>query len=69
MPIEYVLLNDLPEPLPHCPACGAPFRSLMRGMVQNWWRRLTRQPYCAVICFECKQIVGYEKPPQEEHRR
>lgn len=64
MPIEYALLKDLPEPFEICPKCGsAPFESFLRGCVQRWpfkflfwWPR----KYCCVICWKCKEIVGYE---------
>ena len=78
MPVEYALLKDRPEALARCPASNAkPFYALMRGMVHSTWRkyvpafepknsfpgfRLVPRPYCSVICSQCKEIVGYEKP-------
>jgi len=60
VPVEYTLLMDMPEPMDFCPACGFPFRSFMRGMVQCWFRRWLKRPYCCIICDHCKEIVGYE---------
>jgi len=69
MPIEATLLGVLPQPLLRCPHCGAePFEAFLRGQVQRspWsWRTLwlpigEPRPYCAVICWKCKDIVGYE---------
>ncbi len=63
MPIEYTQLRDRPMTVIACHECGwrlaDPF---MRGMVQSWWRRLLGMSYCAVICENCKNIVGWEKP-------
>jgi hypothetical protein len=74
MPIECSTLEGQPVPFLTCPNCGAPFRPFLRGMVQrgvfsggllcwSWWKALfkrERWPYCALICWECKEIVGYE---------
>jgi hypothetical protein len=64
MPIECSQLEGTRQPLDKCPRCGAyPFRAFMRGQVQRWpWKFLLwgKRPYCAVICWECKNIVGYE---------
>ena len=62
MPIEFSLLQHEPEPLSVCPNCRLPFESFLRGQVQSWWRKLLHMKYCAVICRECKEIVGHEKP-------
>ena len=62
MPIESLWLRDQPPLLAACPLCGWPFDQLMRRQVQSWWRRLLRLPYCAVICRDCKEVVGWEKP-------
>ena len=66
MPVEYLLLKNAPVPLVTCPKCGAPFEPFLRGLVQRsarrWWfgrRRAT----CALICWACKEIVGYEWAP------
>lgn len=65
MPIECLLLKNVPLPIQYCPdpECGAPNPDFMRGQVQSRWRRLLGLPYCCLICWECKAIVGYEKPP------
>ncbi len=67
MPIETRLLAGKPSPLAACPKCGAaPFEPFMRGQVQRsprpWWRPFwgPRRAYCALICWSCKNIVGYE---------
>ena len=68
MPIECSQLQDKPQPLSQCPACGAePFQAFLRGMVQRTrWRKYILfgpwRDYCTVICSECKEIVGYESP-------
>jgi hypothetical protein len=70
MPVEYALLENQPVTLKCCPRCGdAPFYPFMRGLVQNWWRKLFRRPYCCLICAECKEIVGYEDVPRSGHSR
>ena len=68
MPIECVLLEDRPVPLPACPKCGArPFEPFIRGTVQRrkakffFWQPW---PYCALICSRCKEIAAYESPPK-----
>lgn len=63
MPVEYEYLINRPVPLDRCPRCGdRPFDPFLRGMVQNWWRRLRGKPYCALVCSKCKERVGYEEP-------
>ena len=69
MPWEYGALVDAPVPLATCPKCGAqPFDPFLRGTVQRserpWWRPWwgPTRPYCALICWKCKEIVGYESP-------
>ena len=78
MPIEHTLLIAQPEPLEICPNCKrSPFRSdHMRGMVQKaifsnaieylkrWWNKEIWR-YCAIICNDCCEIVGYEAPPAD----
>jgi hypothetical protein len=69
MPIEASLLSVEPEPFDACPECGhMPFRSFLRGMIQRsrrpWFGFGKPRDYCAVICSECKEIVGYESPPE-----
>ena len=61
------MLLDQSEKYQECPRCGSkPFESFMRGLVQrnNWFG--FRKQYCAVICSDCKQIVGYEGFTKEE---
>jgi hypothetical protein len=72
MPKEVLYLQNLPSPIRACPKCGAqPFEPFLRGTVQRsptkvlWSFRwpfisLVSQPYCALICWKCKEIVGYE---------
>lgn len=63
MPVEYTLLLHAPVALDRCPKCGAwPFMPFLRGQVQSYWRKFFRRPYCCLICEQCKEIVGYEKP-------
>ena len=76
MPIEATLLKNAAVPISHCPNCfDRPFRPFMRGQVQRsllgqllaitrWFIRhdpsQPRPGYCALICWECKDIVGHE---------
>lgn len=69
MPIECTLLEGTRCALSECPNCGAtPFDPFLRGLVQRspWtWRTPwlpfgKPRPYCTLICWECKEIVGYE---------
>ena len=62
MPIEFRLLQGKSEPFDYCPKCHEPFESFMRGQVQSWWRKFLAIRYCAVICSNCKEIVGHEEP-------
>lgn len=60
MPIEYELLKDKPYPFSVCPKCGKPF---LRGTIQRRKKKWGKpQPYCALICSQCKEIVGHEEP-------
>lgn len=61
-PIEVEQLSGAPPRLEWCPICACPFLPFMRGQVQSWWRRLFNRPYCCLICWSCKRIVGYEHP-------
>jgi hypothetical protein len=65
MPIEYLLLKNAPVPLSVCPKCGERFEPFLRGMVQRGggWRFWRKRPTCALICWACKEIVGYEWAP------
>lgn len=70
MPIEVLTRGHEPAPLARCPKCGAePFEPFMRFMVArdmySLWRAVLAlfgrtRPAFAVICRECKEIVGYE---------
>jgi hypothetical protein len=62
MTIEYSQLKGAPYAFEECPHCKQEFPEFMRGMVQSAWRRFLCLPYCAVICHECKDIIGWEKP-------
>lgn len=69
MPIEYSQLLNEPLKFDLCPLCGSDKTDFMRGMVQRSRRLLGflwRRPYCAVICYGCKEIIGWESPPEEE---
>jgi phage terminase large subunit GpA-like protein len=63
MPIEYIRLEGKPVPFVTCPKCGEIFYPFLRGMVQRRrfrWLFWGPWPYCALICRDCKEIVGYE---------
>lgn len=70
MPVEVLLLRGEPVALEACPKCAArPLEPFMRGQVQRWpwrlrfrwpWSFFEERPYCAVICWACKEIVGWE---------
>lgn len=62
MPIECAQLSGEPYKILECKHCGEPLPDFMRGQVQSTWRRLLGLAYCAVICHNCKQITGWEKP-------
>ncbi len=68
MPIEAKLLRVKPPVYFNCPNCQVLFEEMMRGLVQRAkrpWYKFGRghiRPYCAVICRECKEVVGWEKP-------
>jgi len=66
MPIECELLLREPYAIEKCPKCGTLAPEFMRGQVQRSKRFLWvlwRRPYCAVICHGCKEIIGWESPP------
>ncbi len=45
-----------------CPECGSsPFDQMLPRQFYSWWRRLFRRPMWAVICRDCRRVVGYEK--------
>ena len=64
---EYAQLHHARKPFAQCPRCGQlPFTPFLRGLVQrparSWYSPWKKRPYCAVICYHCKNIVGYEAP-------
>lgn len=73
MPIEAGALTMQEPPFQKCPQCGAePFTPFMRGQLWRcwWWSwagwkaTVWGRPfdYCAVICADCKNVVGWERP-------
>lgn len=64
MPIQAITSRLMPQPLQVCPKCNAdPFESFMRGqVVRTFWLpwKWRRTDIWAVICSQCKDIVGYE---------
>lgn len=68
MPVECTLLDDAPVWMMNCPKCAATFRPFLRGQVQRSprslfsWPPFKRRDYCALICWACKDIVGWESP-------
>lgn len=75
LPEEALTLTDQVPPISACPFCGQsikigmifePGTPFMRGMVQrsrrSWYAPWRTRPYCAVICPDCKEIVGWEEP-------
>jgi hypothetical protein len=72
MPLEAIALQMQPSPFDICPRCGArPCTPFMRGQVQRSRLSLAGvlaflcvRPwdYCAVICADCKKLVGWERP-------
>jgi hypothetical protein len=66
MPAEYDQLKNRRAPISACPFCDArPLVPFLRGLIQRkrraWWF-MKPEPYCAVICSECKEIVMWEAP-------
>jgi hypothetical protein len=71
MPTEFMLLQHETEPFAKCPKCGVePFESFLRGMVQRrkrkWFLFGREWPYCSIICWKCKEIVGHQHPITHE---
>jgi len=59
-PIEALIADNLPNPLRWCPRCRRPFSPFMRGQVTRFgWFGLRRRVW-ALICWACKDIVGWE---------
>jgi hypothetical protein len=65
MPMETTLLISKPFGIDYCPKCHSPFTAFLRGQVQRTPRFLGflwKRDYCALICYACKAIVGWEHP-------
>jgi len=64
MPKEVAELENKISPIIWCPKCKAPFTPFLRGQVQRSSRKFIffgkRRPNYALICWECKDIVGWE---------
>ena len=64
---EYMRLGYLVESYDQCPNCKhEPFKSFIRGLITrfNWFG--LRKKNWAIICYECKKIVGWEDPEDPE---
>lgn len=62
---EYVRLKGAPKKVSKCPKCGAePFDYFLRGQIGRTFLFIFPWIFgggtSAVICYECKNIVGYE---------
>jgi len=71
MPVECKQLDDQNYKFFLCPGCNQDFEPFMRGQVQRSKRFLWIfgiRDYCAVICYHCKNIVGWESPPLKNSR-
>ena len=60
---KYLALISMVESVNQCPNCGhKPFESFMRGLVVRFsWFGLRKKNW-AIICYKCKQVVGWEDP-------
>lgn len=69
MPIEAAALSEWPYPEVDCPKCGKRLIPFNRGQVQRRKKSLLgkTQPYCAIICAACKEILGWEDPTEALH--
>lgn len=67
MPQESRDLYDLAGPFDVCPECFTVIlEPFIRGTVQRSKRFLGflwKRDYCAVICPDCKRVIGWESPP------
>jgi hypothetical protein len=64
---KYLVLNSLVESYHQCPNCGhEPFESFMRGLIVRFAWFGFRKKIWAVICYKCKDIVGWEDPEDPE---
>lgn len=65
-PLETTQLESQAFPFRRCPKCDHPFYPFLRGQVQRsamrWWPFGKIRPYYALICCNCKEIVGWEMP-------
>jgi uncharacterized protein YlaI len=63
-PLEYAQLKDLPINIRDgiCPKCDETMSAFLRGTVQSGVRKFFGLPYYAIICRNCKNIIGWEKP-------
>jgi len=62
-PIQAITSESMPVPFVFCPCCREPFRPFLRGQVVRFdWFGLRRRIW-ALICWACKDIVGYEAIP------
>ncbi len=79
MPRECDTLARQAAPIERCPSCGhTPFDPFLYGQVQRspfpWWTWLIplgplfvkERPYCSLICWGCKEIVGHVHPGTRE---
>lgn len=69
MPIEASMLRTAPYSKEKCQKCGARFPEFLRGMIQSSIRKFFGLAYCAVICHNCKRIIGWEKPSDHQEKR
>jgi hypothetical protein len=57
---EYLRLKDAPYPIKICPKCQSAFSPFLRGLIKSYWRGWFRMKSSCLICYACKEIVGYE---------
>lgn len=65
MPIEYRLLKNKCYKIKICPICHESNPLILRGEIQRSKRFLWilwKRDYCAIICHNCKNIIGWESP-------
>lgn len=67
MPIEALKAMEMPLPFADCPKCKRPFVPFLRGQVARSPFKFLffgrRNDIWALICWACKDIVGYEAIP------
>jgi RNase P subunit RPR2 len=51
--------HGVPVPLTYCKHCGN--QLLTRGIIKSRIRKLFHLPHCAVICWYCHLIIGWER--------